>query len=382
MEWKADEIWMYTTARQIADGTAPWPWLGMTSSTGLQNPGLSVWCFAVLAWVSDTPVAMVRLVQILNIVALGALFGWLQRVLPSDHPERMSWLGGVMLMGVSPLAILFSRKLWTIDLLPVFGFPLLVGHWYRQRRWGSAVWGFVGALIGQLHMSGFFLATGLVLWTLYADGRRRTLGMTHWLYWAMGTALGLVPLLPWVSYLLGAERDPSRSWVGVVFPKFFVHWFPSSMGINLGYSLGPHFWHDFMPFPVVAGVPTYLMAALHGVLLVLGLVGLGHWGRQIWPLTTTAMATKTGPLGFYLRAGGLVTGLLFTLFALDVPVHYVAIAFPYVYLWQAGLWAHRPRLLVLVAVVQLLVAVGFLWFIHITGGFADADYGVVYRLQG
>lgn len=76
MEWKADEIWMYETARNVADGTQPWPWLGMTSSTGLQNPGLSVWVFIALAYVAKTPVEMVRWVQWINILTLWGLFGF------------------------------------------------------------------------------------------------------------------------------------------------------------------------------------------------------------------------------------------------------------------------------------------------------------------
>jgi hypothetical protein len=49
MKWQADEIWMYETARAIADGWADWPSLGMNNGVGFLNPGLSVWCFIALA---------------------------------------------------------------------------------------------------------------------------------------------------------------------------------------------------------------------------------------------------------------------------------------------------------------------------------------------
>ncbi|HEV7223068.1 MAG TPA: hypothetical protein VGN42_10240, partial [Pirellulales bacterium] len=41
VEYKADEIW--TFERTQADPQRPFPWLGMPSSAGMDNPGMSVW---------------------------------------------------------------------------------------------------------------------------------------------------------------------------------------------------------------------------------------------------------------------------------------------------------------------------------------------------
>jgi hypothetical protein len=111
------------------------------------------------------------------------MFGFCYWQLRYQRHERTLWLWGLALAAVSPLAILFSRKIWAQDLLPIFCVPLLIGHWYRDKRWGAFIWGLVGAVMGQVHMSGFFLAAGLWLWTIYSDGRQRQLWQTQWLSW-------------------------------------------------------------------------------------------------------------------------------------------------------------------------------------------------------
>jgi hypothetical protein len=382
MEWKGDEIWMYDTARQVADGTLSWPWLGMTSSTGLQNPGMSVWGFIALAYIAKTPVAMVRGVQWLNVLALWVMFGFCYWQLAYQRHERTLWLWGLTLAAVSPLAILFSRKIWAQDLLPIFCVVMLIGHWYRDKRWGAFVWGLVGAMIGQVHMSGFFLAAGLWLWTIYSDGRQRQLWQTRWLSWLGGAVVGILPFIPWVLYAADASGNSARSWVGLVFPKFFIHWWTTSLGINLSYALGRYFWSDFLPQPLILGIPTYLVAVIHGILMGLGLWGLFTWVRSFKrPLASLIRPVDTPSVEGYLRSHGFVTGLVFTLFALNVPIHYLIVTFPMMYVWLASLFAYHRRLWLIVVASQLLLSVAFLVLIHTTGGFADADYGLVYRLQ-
>ncbi|HIK45859.1 MAG TPA: hypothetical protein IGR64_13400 [Leptolyngbyaceae cyanobacterium M65_K2018_010] len=380
MEWKGDEIWMYETARQVADGNQPWPWLGMVSSTGLKNPGLSVWCFILLAYVAPTPLAMVRWIQGLNILAIWGLFlfcYWQGR----GQADRPIWLWGIVLAAVSPLAVLFSRKIWAQDLLPIASVLFLIAHRYRHRPWGAFGWGWVGTLIGQLHMSGFFLAAGVWLWTLYTDWRHHPGFRVRWLSWLGGTLLGLIPLLPWLAYAARAPNQAARSWVGWVVPKYFIHWVTTSLGVNLSYSLGSYFWSDFLPQPRLFGVPTYGVAIAHGFLLTVGLWGLARWVRACRYPVNTLMAPVANPLGFYLRSFGFATGLIFTLFALNTPVHYVIVAFPMMYVWLAAILADQRRIWFGVLGCQVLIAIAFLALIHGTGGFADADYGVVYRLQ-
>lgn len=380
MEWKADEIWMYDTAQAISQGRQPWPWIGMANSAGLPNPGLSVWVFAALAPLAKTPLALVRWVQGLNILAIWLAFAWAHWQLPEGR-GRGIWLNGIALTAVSPLAILFSRKIWAQDLLPIWALLFWLGHWYRHRRWGAGGWGAIGALIGQVHMSGFFLAAAVWGWTLYSHGRSRTLGQVRWFSWLGGTLLGLLPLLPWLGYLVSATAPTSRTWVALLVPKFFLHWFAGSLGVNLGYALGRHFWTDFLPWPLVGHQPTYLVAIAHALLLSLGLWRLGAWARSQPRPIATLVAPGLTPLGFYLRAAGLGTGLLFALVGLPTPVHYLIVAFPWPFIWLASLFSDQGWGWRVILGSQVLLSIAFLLLIHQTGGFGDSDYGLVYRLS-
>src|SRR5262245_55136764 len=76
MEWKLDEKWMFQVAERIANGSEPWPWVGMQSGAGFRNPGLSIWPFAALGYLFDDPVAMVQTIQWVNVLALWGFAAW------------------------------------------------------------------------------------------------------------------------------------------------------------------------------------------------------------------------------------------------------------------------------------------------------------------
>ena len=379
MEWKADEVWMYDAARAIADGRQPWPGVGMMNSAGFPNPGLSVWVFAAFAFLAKSPVALARWVQGLNVLALWLAFALAFQSI-KDRQDRSIWLNGIALAAVSPIAILFSRKIWAQDLLPIVAVLFWVAHSRRDCRWGAGGWGLVGALIGQIHMSGFFLAAGVWLWTLYGQMRARAFRPVRWRWWLAGTLLGVLPMLPWLKAIAVSSGPSSRTWVALLVPKFFAHWWATSLGVNLGYSLGGHFWSDFLPWPVVFGRPTYLVGIAHALLIVLGLWLLIRWIRSCSrPLAALVKPGRT-PLGLDLRASGVAVGVLFALVCLPVPLHYLIVVFPWPFLWLKSIVPEQDWRWGLILVSQLFIAFAFLVLIHYTGGFADSDYGLVYRL--
>src|SRR4051812_9558228 len=91
IEYKADEAWTFEHAHLLVRG-APWPWLGMPTSVGLPNPGLSLWVFAALdaLFAVQAPPDLARAVQLVNVAALVLLCGFaLRRVAAA---EREPWL--------------------------------------------------------------------------------------------------------------------------------------------------------------------------------------------------------------------------------------------------------------------------------------------------
>ncbi|NEP59909.1 MAG: hypothetical protein F6K31_23375 [Symploca sp. SIO2G7] len=424
MEWKSEEQWMFNQAQQIVNGTIPLPISGIQSSIGIPNPGMGVWCFAAIAKFADDPVSMARGVQLLNIAALWLFFAFVIRQIAKE--EKHTWLWGLAIASVNPLAIILSRKIWIPDLLAPFCFLIFLGHWFRQKFWGSFLWGIAGICSGQVHMGGFFVVIGIFCWTIWHDGRKKILKKTAWIGYILGTALGSIPLLLWLWEVLPQWQGSRSSILGLLVPKFYSQWLTTALGINLSYSLKDFFWQDFLREPLIFGISTYIMVPAH-----LFLVGIGiypcyklfksrrrdflHKSRKGVALTkqnpgflgnlpasmlhpynqlstfakglSRRLKPVTNPenaqLNLYLKALGFGVGGTFTLLAVNVPPYYMALVFPFTYIWLAQLYRHKTKLLLAIVLVQLLISLTFLIFIHRTGGipFEGSGYGTSYRFQ-
>src|SRR5262249_3652581 len=151
MEYKLDERWTYYHAQELAKGWSL-PWIGMPSSMGIHNPGMSLWIFTAITKVFaiDDPRDLARAVQTFSILAIIvlAMFAW--RIVPAS--EREPWLWAAALVSLNPLAVLFHRKIWPPSILPIFTILFLVAWWRRDRRAWAFVWGLVGSCLGQIHM--------------------------------------------------------------------------------------------------------------------------------------------------------------------------------------------------------------------------------------
>ncbi|NER22783.1 MAG: hypothetical protein F6J96_19215 [Symploca sp. SIO1C2] len=427
MEWKYDEKSIFELSQQIASGSTPWPVSGFPSSVLVRIPGMSVWCFAVIAKFAHDPIAMVRWVQWLNVITIWLFFGFILWQIAKE--ERHTWLWGLAIMSVNPLAILLSRRIWQPDILAPFCFLVLLGHWFRRKFWGSFLWGFVAILTGQVQMGGFFLVIGLFLWTVWHEYKQKILRKTAWVGWFLGTAIGFLPLIPWLWEVLPQMESYRRSIVALLVPKFYSQWVTTALGVNLSFTLKDFFWQDFLREPSVFGIPTYLMIPAHLFLVGIGLYPLYRWlkKKQNPPLTPPRRGTGSSPdeknpppgdesrlfpipdsrfpipdsrfpipdsrfpiphsqepkLSFYLKALGFGVGGAFTLSRVNVHPYYIAIAFPFIYLWLAGLYRNKIKILLAIALVQLLISLTFLVYVHRTGGmpYCGAGYGVSYRFQ-
>ena len=380
IEFKYDEHWLFVHA---TSGHADYsPWLGMRSSLGVFNPGLSAWVFTALAAVSraTTPVALARAVQLTNglALALAALFAWTC----VRRDEREPWLWGIGLGAVNPMAVVFARKIWQQSLLPIFTLTALVGWWHRDRRWGACLWGVVGACMGQVHVSGFFLTGGFALWAALFDRRA-----TRWRWWAAGMLLGLLPMAPWIVYLagtFGARSSGSFAPWRVVTPVYWIFWFTEPLGIGLWSSLG---WHmlDFL-----RSGPLCAVGGLHVAAIGLGVAVWRLIARRRQEVSRAGWIGRD-PTGFATSAVFLGCGGLMTLSMLAVHRSYVYVTFPLEFVWLAALVvgpgapeASRRlarRLLAALWVVECLITASFLVYIHTHNGAPGADYGVVYRAQ-
>lgn len=383
MEWKADEQRMFAWASAIGV-TEPWPHIGMASGVAVPNPGLSVWIFVPLARVAGNPVALAQLVQLVNVAALlgFAIFGASRAF---TRPARQLWFAGLALMSVNPIAIVLARKIWAQSLLPVFSVAMLAAHAGRSSWTGAFIWGFVGALAGQIHMSGFFLQAALVLFTLISlppkGGSHNLAQQTRWSAWAVGSAVGAIPLWPWALDILRADNRFARDWIATLVPRAPYTWLVDSLGINTPYVYRPEsLW--FLAEPRIGGVPTYGMAAAHAALIAIAFYCLVRWAKSI-RRPRLISATEDGNLWLWIHAAAFGMTALLMLAGVRARTHYLVIAYPLPFIWLAWLLLTygSARLYRTALALQLAITITLMLQVHRDGGVANGAYGVSYRTQ-
>jgi len=381
VEFKYDEHWLFEHA--LVRGSGAFPGVGMRSSVGILNPGLSVWVFVVLARVTGavTPIDLARAVQILNILALAAVA--LFALAAVEPREREAWMWGVALASVNPMAIVLARKIWQQSVLPVFTALVLVGWWNRGKPWGALWWGVAGACVGQVHAAGFFMTAGLVAWAFLFDRRS-----VRWRWWMAGAAAGLLPLVPWLLYVAGGATAAAPGAIAVLRLlelRYWLFWALEPLGLGLWASLGDHF-TEFL-----ATGPWYAVGILHITAVVLGLTLYAvvvararqeGWSRFPVGADRTAFTTNAACIG---------CGVLMTASMAAIHPSYLNAVFPLQFVWLAylllggagseALKRLARRALTGLCLVEVLISASFLQYIHVRGGAPGADYGVAYSAQ-
>jgi hypothetical protein len=390
MEYKGDERFMFDRSQHIGQ-SEPWPELGMTSGGGLKNPALSIWIFAILARVfsANTPLALDHAVIVLNVAAFVIFFAaaWFF----SKPREKEIWLWGAALAGVSPVAVLLHRKIWAQSTLPIFCVLFLVGWWRRGRYEGAILWGLMGALLGQIHMSGFFFAFGFFAWEAALGWSRNERPPTKWLGWIGGSILGSITLVPWVKYVLsGVDHGEKWSLDEVLSGRFLRTWFSDGLGLGLDYSLGNHY-ADFLRYPLVGDSKDFYPALyMHGASFCAGalITAAGVLLALRWLFaggSVTSAVRGSSEIAHTLGAAFFGFGIALTLSGVHIFRHYLLVTFPLEWVsfaWLAFKATRRPRaLLAVMWCAQLGLSATFLHYIHVNGGAVGADYGPAYSKQ-
>jgi hypothetical protein len=365
-EFKADEARMVDLVR-TARTTGELSWLGMATSQGVRNPGMSVWPFVALSYVFGADAfGLTQSVRVLSVLALiaAAAFGW-WRLRGGD---QQIWLAGVLLAAVNPIDIVLQRKLWAQSILPIFALLMLWLWMDRKRSWQHAAGlGAVAAVIAQIHPSGMFVVAALLAGALWDTER----GKVRWTAAALGFAALAWPLYFWVGHVIemasGAAPGGSlpmspKIWLLNVVSFRYVHLLLSNVaGIAMQHSLGSHF-AAFVAHPIVF--------VAHLALIAMTLFALGRWLLRRCPMPVTELK----PL---LVWGLLGTGILMTAAGVFVQRHYYLGLFPLPHVAFAlvlrGDTSWMP--VYVVAALQLVVSAAFLTFIHANGGAPGAGFG-------
>jgi len=405
MEYKEDEEFNFTQT-QIVRGFTDWPWVGMPSGVYLQNPGMSIWVFIALAKIFRVtqPTELAHAVQLFSLLGIAMIIPFVLWFVRTE--EREPWLWAFVFSLVNPFAILYQRKLWPEPFLPFFTMLVLMGWWRRDRKPGAFVWGFIGAWLGQIHMSGFFFAAGLFLWTLFFDrstGPPESSRRPRWKFWFIGSCLGALPLIPWfLEVLAHPPRGHMVSGISEALQlKYWVFWITDALGLHLGNPLGllrgqSNFAQisDFIRYPLINGQATYLVGLAH-IAIVIGALIIVYRAVRGVPITFAAAGSvkslfigQGSPTAFVQSAALWGTWILLTITGVAIRRYYMMVTFPLEFVWLARItlghgqaFSRFPRaVLGIIWTAQLFISANFVGYIHVNEGAVQGDYGPAYHV--
>jgi len=204
MEFKEDEAGGILLALSVpTSGFEGLPTYGPISSVGVYYPPLYVYILLVPMICSRDPLFITGFIALLNIGAVFLCYVGTLRLY-----GRSAAVAASALMATLPAAILFSRKTWNPNLLPVLGMGLtlsMLGFLRIPGFWNQFCIAALAGLIWQINFFGLFILP-VVGGALVARWRRlqaKALGL--------GLCVALLPLIPYGLFLARARLEPVKT---------------------------------------------------------------------------------------------------------------------------------------------------------------------------
>lgn len=337
-EFKRDEAALYSLALDVAEFKAL-PLRGIGSSVGVPNTPVSVYLFALPLFIWKSPLAATLWVGALNTASV-ALAYWMAR---RYWGARVALIAA-LLYAAAPWAVIYSRKIWAQNLLPLFVvgyiFTALLALVEGRRRWLIVHCGLL-AVVGQLHYSGliFIPLTALLLILFRRNVDWRAVGAGAILAAALALPFGMYLLTHtgWWAGLMTTGRVPVGAPAATPGAPALELAALVAMGTDIHSLAGPLAFREYL-----ATLPDFTpLFWLGGALTVAGIaVVLWRWLRP---------NRKDSPRSTHPPSLILLAWLSFPVFAFLlglVPVfpHYFILLFPAPYLLAAvALEAARRR---------------------------------------
>jgi hypothetical protein len=206
LEFKGDEAVAVMLAQKLLRGD--FVGAGLMSSVGVTNPPLFIYVLAPIVAVTGNPVGIGVAIALLNIAAIVICF-FIGKLF---YNERVGLLAAA-LFAVSPWAVIYSRKIWAQDFVPLLATAtmLAVHGWCVAGKKRDIFWSiFLPICVAQIHFSGLALTAAVVV--IIAILRPRV----DWKYAVGGILAALVVAIPYFVHQSRADWSDFRQLVRTV----------------------------------------------------------------------------------------------------------------------------------------------------------------------
>jgi hypothetical protein len=201
IEYKADEAIAVELTLPLIEGREV-PRAGLVSSVGMRNPPMLMYLLAAPLFVDAEPMTASGFVAILSTMAVVSTY-----LVMRQRFGPFVALTASALFATAPWAVLFGRKIWAQDLLPLFSVALLHCLFAIVERPRTRLVLWVPVLVcalWQLHFSAFAVLPIAGVVVLYAARR------LHGTALALGVALAATMLVPYLLHQVGEGWNDIR----------------------------------------------------------------------------------------------------------------------------------------------------------------------------
>ncbi len=222
LEFKQDEAVAANQALEFVRG-GKLPTAGLMSSVGVSNPPLFIWLLIPMFFLTSNIAVVCGMISVLGLAAVVATW-WIGR----RYYGSVSGLVAAALFASGPWAVVYSRKIWAQDFVPVLAtgtmwaaHSLILGKNPKAIFW---LWCLPLCVI-QIHYSGFALTAGAIAVVVLLRPR------IDWRFAAAGVALAVLLALP---YVIAQQKNGWVEWKHMSEESGGRHWeqLPRGMTIN------------------------------------------------------------------------------------------------------------------------------------------------------
>jgi hypothetical protein len=222
LEFKSDEAFAANQALEFVRG-GKLPTSGLMSSVGVSNPPLFIWLLIPMFLLTSNIAVVCGMISVLGLGAVVATW-WIGR----KYYGSVSGLVAAALFASGPWAIIYSRKIWAQDFVPVLAtgtmwaaHSLILGKNPKAIFWLLCL----PLCVIQIHYSGFALTASAISVIVLLRPR------IDWRFAVAGVAVAVLLALP---YVIAQQKNGWAEWKRMSEEGSGRHWeqLPRGMTIN------------------------------------------------------------------------------------------------------------------------------------------------------
>lgn len=191
LEFQGDEAYAANLALEfVRHGTLPSA--GLMSSVGVTNPPLFIYLLVPLFAISANPVFVSCCIAVLGLLAVVACWH-----IGRTYYGPVAGLVAASLFAVAPWAVIYSRKIWAQDFVPVFATATMwaVHALVLGKKAKAIFWVVLLPLcVVQIHFSGLALTAVVIVIVAWLRPR------IDWRFAAAGLAVAIITMLPYFKF--------------------------------------------------------------------------------------------------------------------------------------------------------------------------------------